>query len=87
MLWDLGCTQSANPYFELYIELKNVEKGEDTEVNDIVGIIKPKGIGTVVLDLEDGTGKLHTFIFEQVYYFPIAPKLLVSPQKWARDKI
>ena len=87
MLWDLGCTQSANPYFELYTELKNVEKGEDTEVNDIVGIIKPKGIGTVVLDLEDGTGKLHTFIFEQVYYFPRAPKLLVSPQKWARDKI
>ena len=32
--------------------------GYDTEVNGIGGIINTKGIGNVVLDLEDDIGKL-----------------------------
>ena len=44
-------------------------------------------MGTFFLDLEYDTGKLHIIIFEQVYYFPGAPKLLVSPQKWALDRV
>ena len=59
MLWDSGCTQSINPHFELYTYYKLLEKGDDTEVNNIGGIIKPKGIGTVTLDLEYETGKIH----------------------------
>ena len=49
MLWESGCTHYINPYFELYIEYKPLEKGDDTEVNVIGGLIKPKGVGTVVL--------------------------------------
>ena len=29
------------------------------------GLINPKGIGTIVLDLEDDTGKLHYLTFEK----------------------
>ena len=57
---------------------------DDTEDNNIGGIIKPKGVGTVVLNLEYETGKLHTLTFEQVYSFLVAPKLFVGPNKWAR---
>ena len=28
MLWDSGCTHSINPYFEIYTEYKNLEKGK-----------------------------------------------------------
>ena len=51
MLWYSGCTHFVNPYFELYIYYKPLEKGDDTEVNGIGGTIKTKGIGTVVLGL------------------------------------
>ena len=45
-------------------QYKPLEKVHDTEVNGIGGIIKPKGIGTVILDLEDDTGKLQSLVFE-----------------------
>ena len=63
-LWDSGCTHYINPYFDIYKEYNPLEKGYDTEVNGIGGTIKPKGIGTVVLNLEDDTGKLHNLTFE-----------------------
>ena len=44
MLWDSGCTNYFNPYFELYTQYKSLDKGRDTEVNGIGGIIKPKFI-------------------------------------------
>ena len=50
-LWYSGCTHSINPYFEIYTEYKPLEKEVDTYVNGIGGIVYPKGIGTVVLDL------------------------------------
>ena len=50
------------------------------------GLLKPKVIGTVILDLEYDMGKIHDLNLKQVYYFPGAPKLLVSPQKWAQDR-
>ena len=74
------------PYFELYTQYKHLEKGDNTEVNGTGRFTKPKGIGAIVLDQEDNTGKISNIIFEQVYYFPGEPKLLVIPQKWARDK-
>ena len=43
-------------------------------------IIKPKGIGTVTLELEYNTVKLHNILFENIYYFPGAPNILISPQ-------
>ena len=64
MLCDLVCTHSINPYFKLYTQYKTPEKGYDTDVNDIEGLIKPKGICTVVLELEDDTGKIHSITFE-----------------------
>ena len=39
-------------------------KGYNTEVNGIRGIIKSKGAGTVVLDLEDDIGKLWNIIIK-----------------------
>ena len=51
----------------------------------IGGIVKPQGIGTTVLDMEDDKGKLHNLNFENVCYFPGAPKILISPQKLACD--
>ena len=57
---------------------------DGTEVNGIGGLIKPKGISIVVLDLKYGTGKIQSLNFEQVCYFPGAPKFLFRPQKWAR---
>ena len=66
MLWESGCTHSFNPYFELYTYYKPLLKGEGIEVNAIGGLINTKGIGTVILDLEDDTCKLHNLTFEKV---------------------
>ena len=38
------------------------------------------------MDLEDNIGKLQKLNLEQFYYFPVAPNLLVSHQKWARKR-
>ena len=66
MLWESGRTQSINPYFKIYTEYKQLEKEDNAEVNGIGGIIKPKGIGIVVLYLEYDTGKIHDLNFKQV---------------------
>ena len=66
MLWYSGCNHSVKPYFEIYIEYKPLEKRDNTEVNEIGGIIKPRGICTIVMNLEDYTGKLQNLNFEQV---------------------
>ena len=42
---------------------KPLDKGGDTEVNGIGGLIKPKGIGTFILDLEYDRGKIHNLVF------------------------
>ena len=47
----------------------------------------PKGIGTIILDLEYDIVKIHNLTFKQVYYLPGAPNLLISPQKWAQDRV
>ena len=64
MLWESGCTHSINLYFDLYTELKNLDKRDDAEVNDIGGIIKSKGIGSIALHLKDDTGEIHKIIFK-----------------------
>ena len=46
--------------------MKNLEKGDNTEVNGIWGIINPKGVDTFALDLEEKTLKLYNIIFEEV---------------------
>ena len=51
-IWNSVCTHSINPYFELYTQCKTLENGDDAEVNGIMGIIKPKGIDTVIMNLE-----------------------------------
>ena len=43
MFWDSGCTHYINPYFDLYIDYKPLEKGNNTEVNDIGGSSSPWG--------------------------------------------
>lgn len=50
--WDSGYTNSINAYFELYTEYKTLDPGDYTQVNGIGGIIKPQGIGIIVLSLE-----------------------------------
>ena len=80
-LWESGCTYSINNYCELYTEYKNLDNGDNIEVNGIRSIIKPKGIGTLNLDLEYDTVKIHNICFKNVYYFPGAHKLLIGPQK------
>ena len=82
----MGCTHSTNPYFDLYTEYKPLGKEDDTELNGIGGFIKTKGIGTILLELEDETGQIHNLTFKQIYYFPITPKLLVGPHKWSQDR-
>ena len=74
------------PLFSAIHRVQTLEKGDFTKVNGIGGLIKPKEISTLFLDLEYDTGKLHSLTFEQYYYFPVAPKLLIGPQKWARDR-
>ena len=49
-------------------------------------IVKPKGIVTAALYLEDNSGKLHNLTFKVLYYLPVVHKLLVIPQKWTRDR-
>ena len=46
------------------MQYKPLENGYDTEVNGIGGIIKPKGIVTVVLNLEYDTSKLYNIFFK-----------------------
>ena len=58
-IWDLWWTYSVNPYFDLYTQYNPLEKGDDTEVNGIGGLMKTKGIGTAVLDMEDDRGKIN----------------------------
>ena len=65
----------------MYTQYKPREKGDDTEVNGVGRLIKTKGMGTVVLYLEDDTVKIQNLIFKHVYYFPGAPKLLIRPPK------
>ena len=50
------------------------------------GSSSPKGIVTIILDLEEDTGEHYIINFEQVYYSPRAPTLLVSPQKWDQHR-
>ena len=50
---------------DLYIEYKPIEEEDDTEVNVIEGLLKPKGIGLIVLDLEDDTVQIHNHTFKQ----------------------
>ena len=85
-LWESGCTHSIDPYIKLYTEYKPLGNGDNTEGNGLGGIINHKGICTIVLDLEYDTVKLQNIIFEQVYYFPGASKILTIPKKWARDR-
>ena len=85
-LWESGCTHSIDPYIKLYTEYKPLENGDNTEGNGLGGIINHKGICTIVLDLEYDTVKLQNIIFEQVYYFPGAPNLLIIPKTRARDR-
>ena len=81
MLYYSGCTHSVNNYFKIYTEYKPQGKEYDTEVNFIGGVIKPNGVGTVVLDLEDEKGQIHNLNFKQVYYLPGAPNFLIIPHK------
>ena len=73
-------------YFYLHIEYRPLDPGDTTQVNLIEGVAKPQGIGTIFLELEDNTGKIHKLKFENIYYFPVSPNLLISPQKWASDR-
>ena len=41
-------------------------------------------VGTITLELEDDTGKMHSLNLEKIHYFPGEPKLLVRPHKWDR---
>ena len=65
-LWYWGCNHSINPYFESYTQYKPLDNRDDTEVNGIGGITKPKEIGTFVPEMEDYTDKLHNIIFKNV---------------------
>ena len=47
-----------------------------------MGLIKHQVLYTVILDLEENTGKIHNLRFRFFYYFPVASKLLIGPQKW-----
>ena len=85
-LWDSVCTHYINPYFDLYIEWKILGKEDDTEVNGIGGLIKPKGIGTFILDLEYETIQIHNLNFKQVYYFPGLTNILISLKNGPRTK-
>ena len=66
-LWDSVCTQSINTYFYIYTEYRLLGKEDYTEFNDIGGIIKPKGIGAILLDLEDTTVQNHNLNLKQLY--------------------
>ena len=84
-LGESGYTHSVNIYFEIYIQYKTPIEGDYTWVNGIRGIIKPKGIGSVVLNLEYNIGKIHSSK-KKAYFSLVAPKVLTSPERWARDR-
>ena len=86
-IWYSGCTYSINTYFKIYTQFKPLWNRVDTEVNGIRVTINTKEISNFTLEMEDGKGKIHNIRFEQVYYFPGVPKLLVRPQKWSRDRL
>ena len=54
------------------------------EVNNTGVLNKRQGIGTIVLYMEDNMGIIHNISFNNVYYFPRAPKLLFIPHKCAQ---
>ena len=85
-LWYSGCTPLINTYFKIYTEYKSLYPGGNTEVKGIGGLIKPQGIETIILGLEDNTDKIHNLNLENVYYFPDAPNLLISPQKQSQGR-
>ena len=66
-LWYSGCTHFINTYFKIYTEYKSLYPGGNTEVKGIGGLIKPQGIETIILDLEDNTDKIHNLNLENVY--------------------
>ena len=81
-----GCTRTIKNYFEIYKEYKPLDKGGDTEVNFTKGIVKPQGIGTTSLELEDDKGKIQNIILYIFYYFSGVLKILIIHQKWSRDR-
>ena len=85
-LWDSESNNSINPYFEINTHCKPLGKEDCIEINGIRGIINTKGIVTFALILEDYIGKLQHIIFKNVYYFPGAPNIFISPQEWAQDR-
>ena len=40
----------------------------------------------IPLVIKDCTVQINNLTFKQVYYFPGAPNLLISPHKWAQDR-
>ena len=64
----------------------NVVHALGFRVNQLLrGIIKPKGIGTIILELEDGNGNIYNLNIDILYYFPRLPKLFISIHKWSHD--
>ena len=49
-------TPYVNPYFDLYTEYHVLEGGDNTRVNGIGGLINPKYLDTISLNLKDETG-------------------------------
>ena len=54
-----------------------------TKVNGIWGKTKPKGIGTIMLELKENNGNIHKLKLENFCYLPEAPNILVNTHKWA----
>ena len=62
-LWYSVYTHYINTYFQLYTYYIALDPGDSYEFNGTGGIIKPQGIGTIVLDLEDDIVKIHNINF------------------------
>ena len=59
-----------------------------TEVNGIVGVTKPKGIDTIVLEIEDKNGKIYKLKYEKCLLFSwcnqaphLPPKMVIEEMK------
>ena len=80
---DVCASASIGTKRAMFIDLKPLD---NVFLSGVGGRIPALGIGTMVLNLEDDSGTVHTFKIEDSYYVPKAPINLLCPQQWAKQR-
>eukprot|EP00957_Ditylum_brightwellii_P024589 1857327-Ditylum_brightwellii.AAC.1 len=83
-MMDNCCTNHICKHKKLFKEMREVSEG--ISILGIGGVKKPAGIGTIVFQITDSMGRVHTIELENVLYIPDDPKNLISITQWSEER-